>query len=183
MPTEVHLPLLDRVRIASPCSVKWEDMTGDATTRHCAQCNLSVFNLSNMSREEAETLLQSKVDNPSMRLCAGFFRRADGTILMKDCPVGLRAARMRAAKVTGRIAAALGFMVFGTVAAASTREDSWRGWGWSMKLRDLQPLKAVAGWLCPPPPQTMFLAGDICVPTAPPQLEHEPQKVGPRPEW
>ena len=45
--------LLDRVRVASPCSAKWDDMVGDERERFCLSCDKQVFNISAMARAEA----------------------------------------------------------------------------------------------------------------------------------
>ena len=50
------LELLRQVRIEEPCDADWDDMTGDERSRHCAQCNLSVNNVAEMSAIEAEEL-------------------------------------------------------------------------------------------------------------------------------
>ncbi|MEO8796875.1 MAG: hypothetical protein ABI551_03245 [Polyangiaceae bacterium] len=95
------LPLLETVEIASPCPANWADMQGDADVRFCTECMKDVFNLSMMSREEAEaTLVASK----SASMCIRFYRRSDGTVLTQDCPVGVR--RRRFWRRTGGIAAA-----------------------------------------------------------------------------
>jgi hypothetical protein len=44
-----------------------------------------------MSKPEADHL----IINREGRLCVRFYRRADGSILTKDCPVGLRATKRR----------------------------------------------------------------------------------------
>jgi hypothetical protein len=62
-------------------------MEGDEKKRACSMCNLNVYNLSEMTKWEAEELL-SNADGEQM--CLQLFRRADGTILTKDCPVGER---------------------------------------------------------------------------------------------
>jgi hypothetical protein len=74
-------------------------MEGDDRVRFCRECNLNVYNLSGMTRREAESL----VAGASVRLCARFYRRADGTMLTKDCPVGLRALRRRASLAAGAV--------------------------------------------------------------------------------
>ena len=79
------LPLLDNVRIASPCKADWDEMIGDARVRFCASCQKDVYNLSEMARQEAESFLREKAGNACVRL----YRRADGTVLTADCPVGL----------------------------------------------------------------------------------------------
>jgi hypothetical protein len=75
---------LDNIKIASPCSADWNEMRGDARRRYCALCRLNVYNLSNMTRAEAESLLI----NSEGRVCVQFFRRTDGSVITKDCPVG-----------------------------------------------------------------------------------------------
>src|ERR1700750_3421422 len=89
--------LLKRMRVASPCSVGWENMAGDERTRFCNQCNLHVYNISAMTREEVSSLIKSTEG----RICARLYKRADGTVLTKDCPLGLRAFRRRVSKMAG----------------------------------------------------------------------------------
>jgi hypothetical protein len=48
-----------------------------------------------MSQREAENLL---LDSEG-RLCVRFYRRADGSVLTKDCPVGWKAIRQRVSKM------------------------------------------------------------------------------------
>jgi hypothetical protein len=93
--------MLPELKIASPCSVPWEQMSGDSRTRHCSQCNLNVYNFSEMTSAEIEQLIAG---SGAQRLCGRLYQRADGTILTRDCPVGLR-ARIR--RVSRRLSAAL----------------------------------------------------------------------------
>jgi hypothetical protein len=93
-------PNIEQLRIATPCPVSWDQMTGDNRVRFCDHCRLNVYNISELSKLEAQKLIASQEG----RLCARLFRRADGTILTKDCPVGLRALRLR---VSRRVAAVL----------------------------------------------------------------------------
>lgn len=88
--TKKRLPTLEGVRIASPCSVRWDDMLGDGRVRHCGQCEKNVFNISGMSRADAESLIHERVE-AGEELCLRLYKRSDGTILTDDCPVGLRA--------------------------------------------------------------------------------------------
>jgi hypothetical protein len=94
---------LDNVRVAAPCSADWEQMIGDERARFCGQCNLNVYNLSSMTRSEAESF----VTRNEGRLCVRFYRRADGSILTKNCPVGLRAIQRRVSRFTKAIASAV----------------------------------------------------------------------------
>src|SRR5689334_5631191 len=83
------VPLLARIRVATPCQADWSQMTGDERVRHCAQCKKDVFNLSDMTREQAERLIIEKHGD----LCARYYQRTDGTILLADCSVGIRQKR------------------------------------------------------------------------------------------
>jgi hypothetical protein len=101
------LPVLDNIRVAAPCTADWNQMTGDERARLCGDCNLKVYNLSGMTRDEAETLLRDREG----RLCVRYFQRADGTILLKDCTVGVKRRRRRrifAAGVAATLAGAGG---------------------------------------------------------------------------
>jgi hypothetical protein len=86
---------LDHVKIAAPCPADWDQMFSfqDERVRFCSQCNLNVYNLSDMSRQEAEALI-TKTEG---RLCVRFYRRADGSVLTQNCPVGLKAIKRRVA--------------------------------------------------------------------------------------
>lgn len=87
-----RLPLLQGLRIASPCTQSWEQMLGNDRVRFCRGCAKNVYNLSAVSREEAETFLQQ-----ADRACVRLHRRADGTVVSGDCPAGRRQARVRRA--------------------------------------------------------------------------------------
>lgn len=78
---------LDRIELATPCSMDWDAMKGDARVRFCGACHLNVYNLSALTRLQAEELITKREG----RLCVRFLRRADGTVLTQDCPVGLAA--------------------------------------------------------------------------------------------
>ena len=88
---QAKLPILDNIRVASPCTADWSQMTGDERARHCNKCDKQVFDLSEMTRAEAEALIIEKHG----KLCARYYRRADGTILTSDCRVGAAAGRKR----------------------------------------------------------------------------------------
>ena len=101
-----HQDPLKHLRIASPCTADWEGMVGDERRRFCGQCELHVYNLSGLTRREAEDL----ITRAEGRLCLRFYRRADGTVLTRDCPVGLRAVRRRISRLaTATLSTILGF--------------------------------------------------------------------------
>jgi hypothetical protein len=70
-------------------------MIGDERVRFCGQCAKNVYNLSALSREDAEELIHAKDGD----LCARMYQRADGTVMTADCPVGARRKRVRRAAV------------------------------------------------------------------------------------
>jgi hypothetical protein len=78
---------LERMYTASPCHASWDAMTGDDKARFCVACQKNVYNISMMTRAEAEALISEKEGN----LCAIFARRADGKVVTSDCPVGASA--------------------------------------------------------------------------------------------
>jgi hypothetical protein len=97
---------LERVRVAAPCTADWDSMLGDERVRFCRHCELNVYNLSGMSKREAERV----VAGAEGRLCVRFYRRADGSVLTQNCPVGLRALKRRVSRVANAVAsAAVGF--------------------------------------------------------------------------
>ena len=89
------IPKLDRLYVATLCSADWDSMQGNDRVRFCQHCNLNVYNISMMTKAQAESLIASSEE----RLCTKFYRRIDGTILTKDCPVGLRALGRRVSRV------------------------------------------------------------------------------------
>src|SRR5215467_2446002 len=103
----MHNPPLEKIKIAAPCKAEWRWMYGNDRVRFCGQCNLNVYNLSAMTREEAEDFIR-RVEG---RLCVRFYRRSDGTILTKNCPVGLQAIKNKLTSTrTHIIAAIFGFL-------------------------------------------------------------------------
>ena len=144
MLAELHarakLPVLPNIRIASPCTADWNAMTGDERVRHCASCDKDVFNLSAMTRAEAEALVVEKNAN----LCARYYQRKDGTILLADCEVG-RAQQRRRLELVGA-----GLFVTITAAPRSARSpirirDGARGRGLDRRTARDQDISAIAG--------------------------------------
>jgi hypothetical protein len=81
----------ENLYIANPCRADWTEMTGDDRVRTCAACAKPVFNLSELTRDEAERLITDKRGD----FCGRFYQRKDGTILLADCTVGGAGAQKR----------------------------------------------------------------------------------------
>lgn len=86
--------LLDNIKIASPCSADWQEMYGDDQKRYCSYCKLNVYNLSEMTRAEAEKFLFEAEG----RICVRLYKRSDGTVITQDCPVGWAKVKQKVSK-------------------------------------------------------------------------------------
>jgi hypothetical protein len=87
---------LDAVTVRRPCHVDWDAMAPvDDRVRFCGECRKHVFNLSAMTRAEAEALVASTGE-----ACVRFYRRADGTVATADChPERASSMRIRGTRV------------------------------------------------------------------------------------
>ncbi len=160
-------------RIASPCTADWDAMAGDERVRFCSECNLHVYNLSDMTSHQAATFL-SEAEG---RTCVRFYRRADGTYLTRDCPTGLAAVRRKIARLAAGAAALFSFITLGLFSARATEERHPNG-----------PLeKLVLHTMEPPHQEMMWEMGDVCmqpplmppVLSPPPPIEIDPTEIVP----
>ena len=138
---------LNNVRVAAPCPADWDGMYGNERVRFCEQCQLNVYNLSEMSRAEAEEL----ICRAEGRLCVRYYRRNDGSILTQNCPVGLRRLKRR----LSRIATAIGSSVLSFVAGVGFYKITAPRYTTGIRVMgDMsQPLRpSVTGELAPQPP-------------------------------
>lgn len=150
------LPLLgalERIRVASPCPAKWEDMIGDDRVRFCGSCAKNVYDLSAMTRDEAEAFLAEK-QGPGV--CITMRKRADGRVLTVDCPVGVRRRRF-----------GLGVIAFAAAAAGAACAVAWEPDASSTVQRGRSKTAAPRRALAGPAPNHAL-----------PQVEHEAQIVG-----
>ncbi len=91
MPVTIRL---NDIQIATPCRADWNKMQvrdESGGVRHCQSCDKNVYNLSMMSRADALALIQQHEGEMCVRLA----RRADGTLITNDCPVGLQSKMRR----------------------------------------------------------------------------------------
>jgi hypothetical protein len=110
---------LNNLKVASPCSQDWDTMVGDNRKRYCGECKLNVFNLSGMPKVEAENLIM----NAEGRLCVRFYKRADGSVITEDCPVGWAKVKQRT-KVYVTAFASLIFSFFSAIGLATALNKS-----------------------------------------------------------
>ncbi len=112
LPRGIHLS------VASPCPKKWEEMEGPGRVRHCSECDKSVYNLSLMTLGEVEALF---AEHHRALPCVQFYRRADGSVLTTDCPVG-KPKRVVLKIVTSLSLAAAALANFGCTSTANASE-------------------------------------------------------------
>lgn len=108
---------LESLQIAKPCRADWGAMSGDERARFCASCRKNVYDLSAMTRAEAEALILEKEGN----LCLRLYRRQDGTVITSDCPVGIAVPRRPLRWVGAALAAILGLVASWTARPAQAR--------------------------------------------------------------
>lgn len=160
---------LEMIKIASPCTASWDAMAGDDTTRFCDQCEKHVYNLSSLSRDEAEALVMKHEG----KMCVRFYQRPDGTMLTQDCPVGWRAIQRRFVFIGGAAAGVL-FILFSFVFTTAAFAFSVRGNGQG-GVRFVNPITQIRDMLFPPPPCVMGGIGPPPIaPPAPPVLPVPP---------
>ena len=113
---------LDRINTITPCTANWDEMVGNDDVRFCRHCDLSVYNLSAMTRKDAmRIVIESKG-----KLCARYIRRPDGAIHTTDLifprlhSITRRASRLAA----GAFGAALSFSTSVVAAAPATTNST-----------------------------------------------------------
>lgn len=111
----------DEIAITSPCHKTWKDMTGDDRVRFCDLCALNVYNLSEMTRAQAEALIGQNEG----RVCLKLFRKLDGTILTRDCPIGVQIVERARRRLKIVAAAVVGFFNF--LPAVAQGQKDWYG--------------------------------------------------------
>lgn len=98
-----NITRLESINIPSPCEADWDSMQGNDLVRFCSHCNLSVHNLSALTRKQALRL----VAESEGRLCVRYYRKPSGEIL-NAIPYRLHQIKRRASRLAaGAFTAAL----------------------------------------------------------------------------
>jgi ankyrin repeat protein len=89
--------LLDTIRVESPCEASWDSMIGNDQVRFCEHCNLTVNDLSQLTRKRALRLVRASKG----RLCIRYHSGPDGSLVTRSTPqklyrIGRRASRIAA---------------------------------------------------------------------------------------
>ena len=113
---------LNVIRVENPCPAEWEKMHGDQRVRFCDECKLHVYNLSSLSRAQAESLVATHEG----RLCVRYYQRADGTIITQDCGGGLRRAMQRTRRLVTAAAGAIFCAMLAPLGLGSSIKENHR---------------------------------------------------------
>lgn len=118
---------LVRLKIANPCSVAWDSMSGDGRVRLCPTCDKHVYNVIQLSRRELDRLIAK---HEGALPCMRIYWRSDGTVMTRRCAQSMRWA---AQLVWWRMSVAAAFLFAflasglarfgGAIAAATTPPD------------------------------------------------------------
>lgn len=71
---------LDKIEITSPCNANWDEMAGSEQIRFCTECNKYVYNLSAMTRRDAEDLVATR----RSQMCTRMIRDLNGGTITVD---------------------------------------------------------------------------------------------------
>lgn len=94
------------LEVVASCPLRWEQLAGNDRVRFCGHCQQNVYNVTSLTMAEAVSLIQ----RCEGRVCMRLQRRADGTVITRDCFHVVRRARERLlATALGVAVAALGF--------------------------------------------------------------------------
>jgi hypothetical protein len=145
---------LSHVRIAAPCRADWERMRGNERVRFCGECSMNVYNLSNMTKKDAEALILSAEG----KLCVRYYSRSDGTIITNNCPVGLQALKRRVSGISRAVASSfLSFFAGMAVLAGLQQAQSSLNATTEVGTDLINPVPLVEEEeAAPPPPEETF---------------------------
>ncbi len=90
---------IENIRVASPCSQSWDEMSGNDRVRFCSHCSKHVNDISAMGRKEAERLVRLSKGNICVRYVTDPV--TGGPALMQIKPVKIGRAPALAAGVLG----------------------------------------------------------------------------------
>jgi hypothetical protein len=151
-----------KLRVASPCHAKWEDMKGDDQVRYCSLCKLSVYNLPAMDPDKVKKLVLESEG----RICGRLYERNDGRVMAADCPMPFQKVRKHLAwALASAFLVFLSLLSYATTISEngqrSTREETIE------RMRRAEPFKTVLNLIYPKPTPPRFVMGAIAAPSPP----------------
>ena len=110
--TRRRLPVLDPLRVGGDCDAAWDAMPGSDRSRHCARCDHAIYDLSALTRGEAEALVSAHAA-VGKRLCGAITHTEGGTMANVSWWSRLRAAREQGVLVVAAAAVLVGATALG----------------------------------------------------------------------
>ncbi|HEV8488142.1 MAG TPA: carboxypeptidase-like regulatory domain-containing protein [Blastocatellia bacterium] len=95
--------MLDSLQISVPCSIDWDQMVGSDRIRYCSECRRDVYNISRMTRNEAQALISSA----NGRLCVRLVREANGSTLTAEPYTGVHLGGRRVSPIATAVVTAI----------------------------------------------------------------------------
>jgi hypothetical protein len=89
--------VLDHCSIAAPCDGACGQADGNARVGLCQRCGMFLYDIAGLSANAAQALTANTEGPSNGRL----FKRRDGKVMTRNCPVGLEALRARLRKSAG----------------------------------------------------------------------------------
>lgn len=113
---------LNNVTVPSQCTEDWNSMTGNDQVRFCKHCNLDVHNLSQMTRSQAQRL----IDRSNGRLCVRFYHDYAGQPLTLPVRQKLHRISRRVSRIAaGAFTATLSVTSAVAQNSASSQSGNW----------------------------------------------------------
>ena len=140
-------------------------MNGDDRVRFCGECKLHVYNLSAMSKVDAEDLIATHEG----RLCIRYFQRADGTVITDDCSRICKAIRRGKLMLSGAASAIMMLMLapFGFGSIRPTLPGSPNGGDINALQGDIALPHELVGKIAPP----NMVMGEMAAPNRSPATQ------------
>ena len=120
-------------KLSQPCPADFETLGGCGRVRHCGLCQKPIYDLSGLTQDEAQALLQRSEGKPADQL----YVRRDGTLTTTPCQVGTHLARRRARSKVAFLAKVAAVLVAGAGASVQYHHQS--------ELRQRRQLEKWAG--------------------------------------
>ena len=113
---------LERIEIALPCNADWDEMTGSEQIRYCTECDKYVYNLSAMTRREAEELVATR----RSQMCTRMIRDLNGRAITLDSLPPVRLLGRRPGPIARAVVSTILSIAPGAAAISKTPQASAR---------------------------------------------------------
>ena len=71
---------LENFEVPQPCSMNWDEMTGNEEIRHCDRCQHQIYNLSEMPKRRALKVL----NQPNEKVCVTYLQDEQNQVITQN---------------------------------------------------------------------------------------------------